>query len=467
MLVNRLRFPAMVAALAAAAVLTGCQGLGTPPPAVNSNGDLKNSVNHIIFMAQENRGFDHYFGHLPQYLSANGYPQTIDGTPQSAMNVDSKGNQITPFHMISQCTENISPFWNESHSSRNHSDPTSADAPMDGFVQVAGNFAQNVGFTDVEGRRTMGYFDQDDLPYYYFMAANFATSDRWFSPVMSRTQPNRMYMLAASSFGNVYPVTQVLNEPTIFDELQAANISWRVYVTDDFNSPLSNGSALSQFAIASNSAYAQNFVSAKQFVSDAQAGNLAQVVMIDPGYNSGLDEHPFDNPGEYTGGVQKGSAYVSSLINGFMQSKSWKDSIFILTFDEAGDFFDHVPPMQTVSPDGIPPTGPQPGGLQPGDYCYGITSGSCDFTYTGFRIPLIVVSPFTRKNYVSHTPADYTAILKLIETRFGVKNLSARDAAQMDMTEFFDFQNVPWATPPQNIPAQPNNEPCNANLPPP
>jgi phospholipase C len=78
----------------------------------------------------------------------------------------------------------------------------------------------------------------------------------------------------------------------------------------------------------------------------------------------------------------------------------------------------------------------------------------------------MVISSFTKKNYVSHTVADYTAILRLIETRFGVNSLTKRDAAQMDMTEFFDFQNVPWATPPQNIPTQSANEPCNANLPP-
>jgi phospholipase C len=68
--------------------------------------------------------------------------------------------------------------------------------------------------------------------------------------------------------------------------------------------------------------------------------------------------------------------------------------------------------------------------------------------YTGYRLPLIVISPFTKKNYVSHTVADYTAMLKFIETRFNVPALTKRDAAQMDMTEFFDFENVPWATPP-------------------
>ena len=71
-----------------------------------------------------------------------------------------------------------------------------------------------------------------------------------------------------------------------------------------------------------------------------------------------------------------------------------------------------------------------------------------------------MISPFTKKNYVSHTAADYTAILKLIEARFGLSPLTKRDAAQMDMTEFFDFQNVPWATPP-TPPTQATNGACN------
>jgi phospholipase C len=78
-------------------------------------------------------------------------------------------------------------------------------------------------------------------------------------------------------------------------------------------------------------------------------------------------------------------------------------------------------------------------------------------------VPLLVVSPFTKKNYVSHTVADYTAILKLIETRFNIPSLTQRDAAQMDMTEFFDFQNVPWATPP-TPPAQNTGGTCNATV---
>ena len=155
-----------------------------------------------------------------------------------------------------------------------------------------------------------------------------------------------------------------------------------------------------------------------------------------------------------------GAQYVSTLIGALMQSPSWKDSVFILTYDEFGGFYDHVAPQKTVSPDGIPPQdllpGPPPNGP---DICVQGKGPTCDFVYTGFRVPVIVISPFAKKHYVSHTPADYTAWLKLIETRFNLPSLTKRDAAQMDMTEFFDFTNVPWRVPP-TTPAQPTNGPC-------
>ena len=117
--------------------------------------------------------------------------------------------------------------------------------------------------------------------------------------------------------------------------------------------------------------------------------------------------------------------------------------MFILTYDEAGGLYDHVPAHTTVSPDGIKPVD-----LQPDNICTNTTGPNCDFTYTGYRVPLLVVSPYAKKHYVNHTPADYTAILKLIETRFGVPALTKRDAAQQNMTSFFNFNSPPWVTPP-------------------
>jgi phospholipase C len=200
--------------------------------------------------------------------------------------------------------------------------------------------------------------------------------------------------------------------------------------------------------------YPNNIVGVDQFLTDLSNNTLPSVAYIEPGYNAGLDEHPGVDDGVPGANIQVGAEYVSSLINALMQSSSWDDSVFILTFDEFGGFYDHVPPQPAVSPDGITPRD-----LQPGDVCTTDSGPTCDFVYTGYRVPLIVVSPFARKNYVSHTVADYTAWLKLVETRFGLPSLTRRDAAQMDMTEFFDFANVPWKTPP-TPPVQPTSGAC-------
>jgi len=455
--------------------LSGCRGLVANDPVSNLQ-----SINHIIFMAQENRGFDHYFGAMRQYWAQAGYPdQLFDGLPQFNPSpgplpsnpgcdpafpfppndcvIDGNSPAVESFHMISVCVENPSPSWNEDHADWNVRNPVSSTAALNGFVWTAAHDARSSGLTDVDGKRAMGYYDASDLPYYYFMASNFATSDRWFSPVMSRTQPNRMYSLAATSAGHAYPLVQgELANQTIFDLLQRAGVSWKVYVTDlEYASPPIQDSALNMFATAGK--YPQNVVSISQFLTDVANGTLPSVAYIDPGYDSGRDEHPGLDDKEPGGSVQKGSQYVSSLINALMQSPSWQDSVFILTHDEFGGFYDHVAPQQAVSPDGI-----KPSDLEPHDICTYSTGPTCDFTYTGYRVPLIVISPYSKKNYVSHTVADYTAWLKLVETRFNLPSLTKRDAAQMDMTEFFDFANVPWKTPPQP-PVQPANGPCYLN----
>jgi phospholipase C len=454
---SALSFSKIAAACVTVALLAlcGCQGLKSQPTGNDPPPAGIQSVNHIIFMAQENRSFDTYFGQLPTYWQTNSFPsQQFDGMPATASNPSYDGTTtVSAFHVATECTENLTPSWDESHLDWNLQNPSSSTATMDGFVYNAAKFAIDSGYTDTAGIRAMGYYDGSDLNYYYFMASNFATSDRWFSPAMDRTQVNRMYLFAATSQGYAYPPgtdendNAPLTAPTIFDALQQAGISWKIYETD------SNTTYLTQFAkYAPPNQLPANVVPAAQFLTDSQNGTLPAVAFIEGGYGAqgapGLDEHP-DND------VQSGASYVSSLINGFMASASWKDSAFILTYDEAGGLYDHVAPQPAVSPDGIAPKD-----LLPGDICTSGNGPNCDFNYTGFRVPMIVISPFTKKNYVSHTVADYTAILKLIETRFNLPSLTKRDAAQIDMTEFFDFENVPWQTPP-TPPAQVTNGTCN------
>jgi phospholipase C len=443
--------------LAFGLALTGC-GMGgnnsapspnsnTPPPPPPPTGDIT-AVNHIIFMMQENRSFDEYFGQLNSYRQSQGLGADVDVTPANASQLSfDKTTSFTPFHMVSMCAEELSSYWNESHNDWNHEDPTSATAAMDGYAFSAGNDSRNSvppGF-DINGQRVMGYYDGGDLPYYYFMATQFAMSDRWFSPVMTNTPASRLYAMAATSHGVINkPLTQI-NVPTIFDELQAAGVTWKNYVPD-----FPNGSSLKPFP-----AFAKylntNIVPISQYMDDAKNGTLPQVAFIDRDSANGLDEHPGLGIS-----VQKGSAFVAGIINALMASDNWKDSVFFLTYDEGGGFYDHVPPVQTVSPDDIPPV------LVSSDVCFSTPGPMCDFTYTGFRLPNIVVSPFSKAHYVDHTPIDTTAILTFIEKRFQVKPLNKRDAAQADISFFFDFGGAPNAAPP-TPPTQPTNGPCYVN----
>jgi phospholipase C len=467
------------------------------------------ALNHIIFLAQENRSFDHYFGALRGYWAQNGYPdQSFDGLPQfnpvsgaapllgpapavpgcdptslpPADCVFDTNNPITSYHLVTQCIENPSPSWNEAHVDWNYYDQVGQFPPatLNGFVWTAAHDARAPvppslvpQFNDVNGIRAMGYYDGSDLNYYYFMASNFATSDRWFHPAMTRTPPNRAYLIAGTSQGYVYGEgtdsadTALLTSPTIFQELQTAGVTWKIYV-DPVNSPCSGPpydpaclltlSSVQDFQWGQTipALYPQNIAPISQYFTDLTNGTLPQVALIEPASDAGFDEHP-SNSDSAPNNIQRGANFVSSLINGLMASTSWKDSAFILTFDEFGGLYDHVSPQPAVSPDGIPPVD-----WLPLDVCTKITGPTCDFVYTGYRVPLIVVSPYTRKNYVSHNVADLTAILKLIETRFNVPALTKRDAAQVDMTEFFDFTNPVWMTPP-TPPAQALNGACYVN----
>jgi phospholipase C len=176
------------------------------------------------------------------------------------------------------------------------------------------------------------------------------------------------------------------------------------------------------------------------FFQDVQSdATLAQVVFIERAGRIGLDEHPSKN-------IQQGAADVASIINAWLNSPTYQDSVFILAYDEGGGMYDHVPPVKLAVPDNIPPA------LQPGDL-----PGA--FDTSGFRVPLIMISPFTKPHFVSHLPRDFGSILKLIETRYGVPAVTQRDAQADDMTEFFNFA-APQIPAPPPLPAQPTDGVC-------
>ena len=193
--------------------------------------------------------------------------------------------------------QNTTPTWAESHKDWNLLNPTSTTPKLDGFVAEAAHDAQKPPPTDGivfdrAGIRAMGYYDGNDLNYYYFMVSKFATSDRWFSPVMTRTEPNRLYLLAGTSAGHAYPLednglTSLDSNlhPTIFQSLDKAGISWRIYETDPGTSYIYKFQPYADQHTA-------NIVPASQFATDAQNGTLPAVALIESGGLSGLDEHP-------------------------------------------------------------------------------------------------------------------------------------------------------------------------------
>jgi phospholipase C len=292
------------------------------------------ALNHIIFMAQENRSFDHYFGAMREYWAKNGYPdQSFDGLPQfnptqgipplwappptnpgcdpaypppSRCIVDSNSPNIASYQLITQCIENPSPSWNESHVDWNLFNPLSPNPTLDGMVYTAAHDARVRQFMDTDGIRAMGYNDGAALNYYYFMATDFATSDRWFSPAMSRTPPNRQYLVAATSQGHAYAVQKSkppLTATTIFQELQQAGITWKIYVNPQGSTCtgppydprcLLGLSVLQDFAWGQTipSKYPQNIAPISQYFTDLQNDALPQVVLIEPASAAGLDEHP-------------------------------------------------------------------------------------------------------------------------------------------------------------------------------
>lgn len=453
--------------LAALLWTVGCGGgvktrVNPGGPSGGDTGDIR-AVSHVLIMMQENRSFDHYFGQMTAYRQANNIPiNSVDGRIRDLSeapnfsNVSPATNEaIGAYHTGSVCTEDLSPDWAESHKAMSLHDPAAAGAgsPMDGFVAVAYGLSQFYQvLADQDGHRAMGYFTDHELNYYYDVASKFAIGDMFFSPVPSRTSANRLYIHAATSQGAAHPDTgtvKQLNAKTIWRALADKGLTWKIYISDWGTN---NFTFFSFFTDSNDPAMRQHVVPIDQYFADVNNGTLPNVAFIETGMSTGRDEHPTNNPAPgvpipagHGINVQTGAAWSEQLIDALMNSPSWKDSVFFWMFDEGGGAFDHVPPISVANPDGIKPTD-----LDPTKDCFNQPCSNFDFNITGFRVPNMIISPFARKHFVSHTPMDFTAILKFIETRWGLAPLTQRDASMPDMTEFFDFHSGgPWATPPQ------------------
>ena len=379
----------------------------TLPPGTPHGAEIP--INHIVVLMQENRSYDHYLGQLRK--------QGVERQPKDASNPDPTGGApIRAFHEKGYCAvADPSHSWNGTHRSWN-------DGAMDGFTTA------NVDPADPTGRRSMGYYQNGDLNYYYRLYKLFATGDRYFCSMLGPTFPNRFFLVAGTSFGHIrndIPSTLTeFSQPTIFNQLDDAGVSWKIYfaqITENF-----------VFAYVRNQPEGK-VVPIAEYFADAAAGTLPQVSFVEPVYIAGVnvqsDEHPPAN-------VQVGQDFAAGVINALLASPQWSDSALFFTYDEHGGFYDHVPPPPACVPDGIAPV------LQPSDVV-------AVFDRYGIRVPMVVVSPYARKKFVSHTVYDHTSILRFIQTRFDVPALTARDANADPMLELFDFAAPPFTRPPK------------------
>ena len=377
-------------------------------------------IQHVVVLMQENRSFDSYFGRIHFEGQPHAAPE-----PPGASNPDPTnpgGPPIRVFHKTHYCeVADLNHSWNGTHAEID-------GGAMDGFT------AANVVAQDPTGSRAMGYYDEADFPFYYALYNTFAMGDRYFASAPTQTFPNRLYLLAGTSFGHIrndLPGSpSEFSQRSIFNELDENHVTWKIYAA--------------QVAFAMVFAYvrdhADHIAPYSQFAIDAAAGALPQVAFIDPIFAAPNtvenDEHPPSN-------VQVGEQFAASVMNSLFTSPNWSSSALFLTYDEHGGFYDHVAPPPAVPPDDIPPM------LQAGDAPGG-------FDIYGVRVPAVVVSPFARAHFVSHVVNDHTSILHFIEDDFGLPTLTRRDAAANPMMEFFDFSHATFATPPQ-LPAAPLN----------
>jgi len=255
---------------------------------------------------------------------------------------------------------------------------------MDGFVYSEGSM------------ETMGYYDRGDIPHYWTAADNYVVCDRYFTSVMSESAPNHLFLVAGTCGGIIDDnVPTTLNFPPIFQQLDQVGISWKVYgFTRWYES----------FAyVHENPGLRRNFSSS--FVTDLKSGNLSQVSWIIGA--PGGDEHP-------PASIQAGENSVAKdIVNSIGADSIWNSVAIFITWDDYGGFYDHVDPPQVDQ-----------------------------FGY-GFRVPCLVISPYSKQGFVDNSTNDHTSILKFVETRYSLKPLSTRDAAANDFSEAFDFSKSP------------------------
>jgi phospholipase C len=355
----------------------------------------QSGIDHVVVVMMENRSFDHYLGWVPG----------ADGRQAGLTYTDRNG--------VARSTFPLAP----DYQGCGHPDPDhSAEGGRVEYNNGACDGWLRAGAND---EYAIGYYTNADLSFFGRAAQDWTVCDRYFSSVMTETFPNRFHQHAAQTdrIANSFELSSL---PTIWDRLAERGLTGRYYVSD---SPFLAFWGLKYLPISRHVA---------SFFADCQAGTLPQVSFVEPRFieeSTGLsnDDHPHAD-------VRGGQAFLNRVYRAVTTSPAWSRIVLVINYDEWGGFFDHVPPPVAAVPSG--------------DQAVGLDG------LRGFRVPNLVVSPFARRGFVSHTVFDHASVLKLIEWRWDLPPLTVRDATAANLAEVLDFANASTAAPVYAVPEQ-------------
>ena len=397
------------------------KALAAEPPRRSSLRDIE----HVVLLMQENRSFDHYFGTMdgvrgfadPHALKLS-TGKSVFYQPD-AVNPD---GYLLPFHLdtkksSAQAIPSTSHAWTVQHKAWN-------DGKMDAWLPA------HRAADGVNGPYVMGYYTRDDIPFQFALADAFTICDEYYCSVFGPTWPNRLYWMTGTvdpggTLGGPIIANTTPNGPyrwtTYAERLQAAGISWKVYQeADNYGTNMLSEFAQFQAAKPGDPLYDRGMATQPTgtFEDDARNDRLPAVSWILP--TSYQSEHPDYLPAA-------GADFVAGKIEAIAANpKVWKKTAFILNYDENDGLFDHVAPP-------VPPAGTKD------EFIGGLPIGG------GFRVPAIVVSPWTAGGWVASEHFDHTSVLQFLETFTGVREPNISDWRRQtfgDLTSAFRFHDA-------------------------
>jgi phospholipase C len=399
--VSRRQFLRQTAASAGALAVGGRTIARAVQSAVTLPAPAESGIDHVIVLMMENRSYDHYFGWIKK----------ADGRQEGLAYPDTAG--------VLHPTMRLAPDFQGC----GHPDPDHSYAG--GRIEFNGGACDGWLRAGTNDDYAIGYYTDADLAFFDKAAPDWTVCDRYFSSIMAPTFPNRFYMHAAQT-DRLDNSTGLSTLPTIWDRLLQAGIDGRYYFSDV------------PFLAFWGAQYLPISRPFDAFLADCAANTLPAVAFVDPrfvGEDQGLsnDDHPHAD-------IRNGEAFINQVYEAVVSSPAWARTVLVITYDEWGGFFDHVPPPIAAVP--------------PADAMLG-SDGRL-----GFRVPSLVVSPIGAKKNIASDTLDHTSILRMIEWRWGLAPLTVRDQNAVNLAEVLDFGSHKLHAAHYNVPASATPTPC-------